>query len=564
LANLAVHLHSRFSRVGRQEDFDEAIEVNLECFKLRPEGHPSRSWTLNYLADLIAKGGKGPEEFKRGLSYLSESETLLPPLHPLHGLRRFHVAKIYLRYHDHDPSQNLLLSRAFEAFANAASHPTSDLTVRLNCACTWAREARSRGHESRLHAYSVCLDLLSRMSVQVTSLDSQRKSLLSVRDSLASDAASCAIDLGDFKTAVEMLDQGRGRLWRKMRGYRHPLLQLREARPDLAEAFEALSAHLEYHAMSSASEPLDEPNPIPQSAISFDVRQREYNTLSEKWDQIVEEIRALDGFGDFLRATPFAALQQAAVEGPVIVVNVNKYRSDAIIVRHTRDPMLVALPDATPEDLADFSSHFTKSRPSRVEAFSEGVVQILKELWRVVVGPVVEQLEQLLVPAKSRIWWCPTSELCALPIHAAGPYAPKKKWLPDLYVSSYTPTLSALIQARSGMVCKNIVPKLLVIGQPDDGSIPAVEEEVRRIQTAAPSVDVLVNEDANKAATLSGLQNHSWVHFACHGRRDPEPFHSSFKLHNGESLELLDVIKARLPDAELAFVSACHGAAVDI
>jgi len=52
--------------------------------------------------------------------------------------------------------------------------------------------------------------------------------------------------------------------------------------------------------------------------------------------------------------------------------------------------------------------------------------------------------------------------------------------------------------------------------------------------------------------------------FACHGQRNPEPFHSSFKLHNGERLELLDVMQTRVPDAELAFVSACHSAAVDV
>jgi hypothetical protein len=58
--------------------------------------------------------------------------------------------------------------------------------------------------------------------------------------SLASDVASFTIDLGDLKTAVEMLKLGRGILWRKMKGYRQPLLQLHEVRPDLAEAFRNL------------------------------------------------------------------------------------------------------------------------------------------------------------------------------------------------------------------------------------------------------------------------------------------------------------------------------------
>jgi CHAT domain-containing protein len=121
-----------------------------------------------------------------------------------------------------------------------------------------------------------------------------------------------------------------------------------------------------------------------------------------------------------------------------------------------------------------------------------------------------------------------------------------------------------LIEARSGIARKSTFPKLLVIGQPDEGTIPAVEQEVQRIQALAPSTDVIFKAEATKAAVLPNLQNHSWVHFACHGLRDPEPFHSSFKLHNGEQLKLLDIVQARLPDAELAFVSVCHGAAVDI
>lgn len=40
-------------------------------------------------------------------------------------------------------------------------------------------------------------------------------------------------------------------------------------------------------------------------------------------------------------------------------------------------------------------------------------------------------------------------------------------------------------------------------------------------------------------------------------------FHSFFQLHDGEHLKLLDIVKADLPDAELAFLSACHAAAVD-
>jgi len=37
-------------------------------------------------------------------------------------------------------------------------------------------------------------------------------------------------------------------------------------------------------------------------------------------------------------------------------------------------------------------------------------------------------------------------------------------------------------------------------------------------------------------------------------------FESSFKLHGGERLLLLDIVRSQLPDAEFAFLSACHTA----
>jgi len=91
-----------------------------------------------------------------------------------------------------------------------------------------------------------------------------------------------------------------------------------------------------------------------------------------------------------------------------------------------------------------------------------------------------------------------------------------------------------------------------------------VEDEIFEIRQFGNFVNVLSGDEANKHTVLSGLRQHSWVHFACHGRRDNQPFQSSFELYAGERLTLLDLIQAKLPDAELAFLSACHAAAADM
>jgi CHAT domain-containing protein len=121
-----------------------------------------------------------------------------------------------------------------------------------------------------------------------------------------------------------------------------------------------------------------------------------------------------------------------------------------------------------------------------------------------------------------------------------------------------------LILAREKITRAPTTPKLLVVGKTHHGSIPSVEEEVQRIQSLGPFVEILKDEAANCDNVIQKLKTHSWTHFACHGILNTVPFHSSFKLHDNQSLEPLELIKARLPDAELAFLSACHAAAVDI
>ena len=197
------------------------------------------------------------------------------------------------------------------------------------------------------------------------------------------------------------------------------------------------------------------------------------------------------------------------------------------------------------------------------------ILPILHDLWNDIVSPVCNCLSRLgVLPQESRIWWCPTLELCALPLHAAGLYVPRRRNfnLPDIYTSSYTPTLSALISARSNSVIgQSIVPKLLVIGQPDTESLTNVQDEINDIQQFGDFVDVMVGANTSHEAVLHGLQQHLWAHFACHGCLGDifQPFHASFQLHDENHLTLLDLIQARLPNAEFALLASCHSAVGD-
>jgi len=66
---------------------------------------------------------------------------------------------------------------------------------------------------------------------------------------------------------------------------------------------------------------------------------------------------------------------------------------------------------------------------------------------------------------------------------------------------------------------------------------------------------------ATCTAVLSCLQDYQFVHIVSHRILEPgKPFEALFKLHRGKHLQLLDIIWSQLPDAEFAFLSACHTA----
>ncbi|KAG8900137.1 hypothetical protein FRB99_006211 [Tulasnella sp. 403] len=289
------------------------------------------------------------------------------------------------------------------------------------------------------------------------------------------------------------------------------------------------------------------------------------NRLRVDWERVVHEIRALDGFKHFLKPAPFTVLQRAAIKGPVIFVNISKSRSDAVIVTSDRPPTVVPLEFATPDQVDRLLTQplrdFTKPQTDR------RCKSVLKVLWELIVEPIVTALRGSLdVPKSSRIWWCPTNATIRLPFHAAGIYQRGSESLPSLYTSSYTPTLEALIRAREGQPNYSRYPSILLVGQPNTPGqveLPQVSEEIRRVRKRIPHSSVIMDDQATRDIVLSAMASREWVHLSCHGNINRDnPLLSHFALYDG-SLSLLELMKQRLPNAELAFLSACYSAADD-
>ncbi|CAG8586082.1 4798_t:CDS:1 [Acaulospora colombiana] len=163
----------------------------------------------------------------------------------------------------------------------------------------------------------------------------------------------------------------------------------------------------------------------------------------------------------------------------------------------------------------------------------------------------------------SRIWWCVTGPLAFLPIHAAGIYDTDSvdSQLSDYAISSYTPTLSALLEP--GNTTPTSPFKLLSVIQPSAPGmthIPNTKEELGYIQyhLTGRSHVILEGPQGTKERVTKSMEDCNWLHLACHGTQIPEePTKSALILEDGH-LTLEEIIKLDLPQAEFAFLSACQ------
>jgi hypothetical protein len=66
----------------------------------------------------------------------------------------------------------------------------------------------------------------------------------------------------------------------------------------------------------------------------------DYHELANERDKLLQHIRGLDGFDRFLLPWTCSQIQMAAQNGPVISINVSKFRCDALIILPDLDDIL--------------------------------------------------------------------------------------------------------------------------------------------------------------------------------------------------------------------------------
>ncbi|KAI0248260.1 CHAT domain-containing protein [Lactifluus subvellereus] len=583
LYNLSVSLETQYTWTGDMGDIEEGIEHLYEASKLVKSGLPLSRRILHLLAANLVyrfRHRGADKDIADAIKHYRTSISLMPEGHPEVSsmLSNFAIdlrSTFFLTGDVEHLEESIVSSRS------AVEHPFSSVRDRLIAANNWTVTARSTRHSSALTAYRKALSLLQR-AIDLGPTVQNRHEYISGRRikpirGLPMDAASYAIESRAYEEATEMLEQGRALLWSGMRSLRTPLDHLHQVDKSLADEFTEISQALEAiitttHVRDFVQTPVgtDDDGVAIGRKDTFARDLAEKRRLSGELDNVVLRIQELPGFENFWRPIPFRHLQTAAIGGPVVIINLSKYRSDILIVCSNYPIVHIPTPMNFFDRVTKLAHQLSETRKSyRLESkkYDRVLRQTLEELSELVGQPVANRLMELGIPEQSRIWLCPTSVLASLPIHAAGPISSHtnvKRYFCDIYVCSYTPSLSALIASRSGNLSGSASgqPSLLIVEQPDK-TLPGVDSETRSIEclVGSGSVTRIAGEAATPENVITHLPMHPWVHFACHGMLQPgRPFESSFLLQDKTHLTLLRIAKSHLPTAELAFLAACHTA----
>ncbi|MFE0135762.1 CHAT domain-containing protein [Streptomyces sp. NPDC059037] len=612
LSNLGNALQDRFVQDGARADLDEAITRFEEAVAVAPAGHADRPRWLTNLGRALQRRfdqSRAQNDLNEAVRINREAVSGTPADHIERATYLFDLGNALQRRFTQDGAETDL-SEAIDAYQEAVDLEVAPPSIRV-----WAARAASAlavgsepGRAAGLLGQAV--RLLPEVAPRQLERADQQYALGGFAG-LAADAAALALADPDRPAgeraplALRLLETGRAVLLGQALESRGDLTELTRQRPDLAAHFIRLRDQLDQPYATFTADPDGDP-----AALLLDPGRATRNRrhLAEDWVALLAEIHALPGFESFALPPTADELLAQAAEGPVVVFNVSRYRSDALLL--TADGITcLPLPGLPIDVVASQVTAFHQAlgiagRHDRTaqdrRAAQQQVSQILRWLWDNAAFPVLDALGHHAAPAPDqvwpRIWWVPGGLLGLLPVHAAGhhtsPPDPAARAVMDRVVSSYTPTIGALRYARRHPPSTDLTAsgRAAIVAMPTTPGLPGrlhhVLDEARKVAAHLPESALLVEPDPTlpgppddaalspsaSAATstlptkdnvLGLLGTCSIAHFACHGVSDAtDPSHSRLLVHDHDSapLTVAALAPVRLDHVQLAYLSACETA----
>ncbi|THU88539.1 TPR-like protein [Dendrothele bispora CBS 962.96] len=586
LNNLGLAFRSRFDHVGKLRDIENAVLVGQQAVDLTPDGHADKAAWLTSLGKTFLRRferlGK-VRDIENAWAILAHQQAVaLTPDHHAKKAKWLSNLGSALQSRFQYVGELRDIMEATVAYKKATENTLSHPFSRYSAACHWAILcSKHQSPSSALDAYTVAMEIIPQLVWFGQTVHRRYEELPGIGRAINA-AAAMAISAGDLPRAVEWLEEGRSIVWKQILQLRTPLDELRQQYPDIADELSRISLALD-NAGTSYFQNFD--LGIKHKSVEDEVQF--HRRLAAQYEELLQKVRELDGFGSFLRPKKFSELAPAARNGPVVIINMHDSGCDALVVCPSPPIIHVPLPMFSYGEAAKMHSDLILSLkagnareprqvPPDYDVSSSILKEILGKLWDFVAHPILSAAENILYEnihdSLPHITWCATGTLAFLPLHAAGIYGsddPTKNMnISDFAVSSYTTTLTAML--GSGSKPKQDLtktPSVLIVSQPGTGNqfLPSVAKEVEVIQhyTSPDHTCHLTNESATVGAVWGEMSKYEIIHFACHGIQDiKSPLNSAFALYDGR-LDLNMLMRLSLENVELAVLSACETATGD-
>lgn len=572
-------LLNRFDRLRNVDDLEQAIKLGMESETGTPPGHAQRVGVLCFLGTLFRTRYEflgDPDDLKNAIRWGELSKAISSPNDPN---RAQHLTELGISMAAQLEKPGAYTGTAadtcFRIFLDAWNCQTSTPRQRISAAINGVRVLATacRWQEAGVLVEDA-VKILAKVSPRILGRSDQEFEL-SGFGRLPSDAVSVSLQGGASAShCLRLLELGRGIITGHVIDCRSDLSELQESHPDKFTRFNLLRTEIDSPFV--ASDVSDQ-----YTETDMPGRARRVQAVREL-DRMLVDIRRLPGFDGFLLPPTAEDLMAIAAEGPIVIVNHNEARSDAIIVT-TSGIQALQLPNMHYSDVQKYMQQMTKElvvgNRSTYPSRNKRMAHLLRWLWDVAVEPVLDELEFGPVFDDSnlpRIWWIGVGPLGMAPFHAAGDHSSgSTRNTISRAISSYVSTIKALSYARQKKFELLNSPEagLLLVTMattPGCGSLVNAIQEARDIAHIAPGRATLWLDRPSTAEVLQHLPAYHAIHFACHGvshGQHPSKSHLLLcKVDANSGLAEIDqltvgaISSVNLKHAQLAFLGACQTA----
>lgn len=440
---------------------------------------------------------------------------------------------------------------AVKHLGQALSHEHSPPSHRIPPGLKLLKLHARRGEWDLARATASTLISLVPSTISYSLENSDKQSLVAELAGLGPDAVAVALRAGESpESALKMLESSRGVLLSSLTSIRSDVTDLQANHPEIAQRYIEVRSQVDTAPPASTSHPSYE-----QFSMLPEQQPGHRYSAARKLEQILATIRQLPGYESFLQAPSIEDMKAAATDGPIAILNASRYGCDALLVERTSIQSL-PLPNTSYKDIVARQRDLVDARSMTTE--------VLEWMWDTLIEPVLQCLgiTKSLQCDWPRIWWIPTGPLAKLPLHAAGYHFSDDRTVLGRAISSYSPSLTALVQSR-----KEDARASTPARKPDQAvmigmkTLPYAQMEIKKVADICTTIHVTIPPPRTKDV-LGSLRGCDIFHFAGHGSSNPlSPFQSSLILSDGDRLTVADLLDVKLQRQRarpfLAFLSAC-------